>query len=178
MILYKDLNCYKDDTEVEIQGGGTKTVAELRVGDKIKSMRSLEDTRCTFAKVIEAINIEGSFSAHELVFGNGSSLTVTSPHYMLVYKGKTAKVVRAVDVQLGDYMRMRNGSLSSVVRVRVTELSHKVSINTESGLMYVNGVLATGMCDQGPEDVDSAEAFLSDYRETHRLYNVTIITKA
>ena len=160
--------CYKDDTKVEIHGGGTTTVAELKVGDNIKSLDSLEHTENIFSKVVDARIIEGSFTAHKLHFSNGSSLTVTSPHYMIVYKGKNAKVVPAIDVQIGDYMRMRDGNLSSVVRVSDIQLDRKVNVNTESGLMYVNGVLATGMCENGPKEIPSVDEFLEDYLASHR----------
>jgi hypothetical protein len=153
-----------------MQEGGTKTVAELKIGDNIKSLNSLEQTDSTFSKVIDATIIEGSFTAHTLLFSNGSSLTVTSPHYMIVYKDENAKVVPASDVQVGDYMRMRDGNLSSVVRVDDIQIDRKVSVNTESGLMYVNGVLATGMCEYGPKEDSSAEKFLLDYKEVHREY--------
>ena len=162
------LFCYKDDTTVEIQEGGTKTVAELKVGDNIKSLNWLEQTGSTFSKVIDATIIEGSFTAHTLLFSNGSSLTVTSPHYMIVYKGENVKVVPAVDVRIGDCMRMRDGNLSSVVRVDDIQIDRKVNVTTESGLMYANGVLATGMCENSPKEVSSAEKFLLDYKEIHK----------
>ena len=63
---------------------------------------------------------------------------------------------------------MRDGNLSSVVRVDNIQIDRKVSVNTESGLLYVNGVLATGMCEYGPKEVSSAEKLLLDYKEIHR----------
>jgi len=139
--------CYDEETEVEKEGGETVSVKDLLEGDKILSQR---DGKKFYDKVTNVTTIEGKVTAHKLEFSNGKSITVTSPHLMMIWKENEMQSIAAMNVQVHDVMQMENGQYSKVTRITNTVLDRKVNVNTQEGLMYANGIFTTGMCENIP----------------------------
>ena len=160
--------CFKDDTKVQKIDGFNANVGELKEGDKIKSL-DMEDmgNENVFSNVTNVTVLKGCFTAHEMHFKNGAVLTATSPHYMIIFNKGNAQMIQACDVKVGDIMCFGFRRFSKVVYIKEVQLDKKVNVEVENGLMYVNGVLATGVCELGPRAMFDAETFLAYYKATH-----------
>jgi len=146
-------------------------VADLKVGDEVLStpnLRKSVSSRC-YHKVTNATVIEGNFSAHEIKLANGKTLVATSPHYMIIFdKSGNSHVVTAADVKVGDTMQCTDSKFTMVERIDNISLKKKVNIEVESGILFVNEVLTSGVCEYGPPKkfIDAA-SFFTYYRATH-----------
>jgi len=146
-------------------------VADLKVGDEVLSTPNLKksvSSRC-YHKVTNATVIEGNFAAHEIKLANGKTLVATSPHYMIIFdKSGNSHVVTAADVKVGDTMQCADSKFTMVERVDNISLKKKVNIEVESGILFVNGVLTSGICEYGPpKKFTDAAAFFTEYRASH-----------
>ena len=160
--------CFKDDTQVQKIDGSIANVDQLTAGDIIKSL-DIEDigNETVFSKVTNVTILKGCFTAHEMHFRNGTVLTATSPHYMIIFNKGNTQIIQARDVKVGDRMCFGYEKFSVVVQIKDVQLDRKVNVEVENGLMYVNGVLATGVCELGPRVTFSANMFLAHYKATH-----------
>ena len=120
-----------------------------------------------FSNVTNVTVLKGCFTAHEMHFKNGAVLTATSPHYMIIFNKGNAQMIQACDVKVGDIMCFGFKRFSKVVCIKEVQLDKKVNVEVENGLMYVNGVLATGVCELGPRAMFDAETFLAYHKATH-----------
>jgi len=146
-------------------------VADLKVGDEVLStpnLRKSVSSRC-YHKVTNATVIEGNFSAHEIKLANGKTLVATSPHYMIIFdKSGNSHVVTAADVKVGDTMQCTDSKFTMVERIDNISLKKKVNIEVESGILFVNEVLTSGVCEYGPpKKFTDAAAFFTEYRASH-----------
>ena len=129
----------------------------------------MEDMRNenVFSTVTNVTVLKGCFVAHEMHFNNGAVLTVTSPHYMIIFNKGNAQMIQACDVKVGDIMCFGYEKFSKVACIKEVQLDKKVNVEVQNGLIYVNGVLATGVCELGPRAMFDAERFLAYYKATH-----------
>lgn len=74
-------------------------------------------------------------------------------------------MIQACDGKVGDIMCSEFKKFSKVTYIKEVQLDTKVNVEVENGLMYVNGVLATGVCEVGPRF--DAETSLACYKATH-----------
>ena len=148
---------------------GTKIhVKDLKKGEMIQSIK---DGKKFYDKVIEVSIFEGKFQAHKFVFSNGKTITVTSPHLMMIWKGSEMVMTAARDVKMHDLMCFENDKFAKVTEILDITLDRKVNVNTLGGMMYANGVLTTGMCEKPAMDLPApAKDVLENYIKTHQVY--------
>ena len=111
----------------------------------------------------------GNWSAYTFLFSKGHHLTATSPHLMIILKYGKSYLIRAEDVQVGDTMIV-NGTVTKVQNIRNRIIKRKVAIETEDGSVQVNGVLASGICEDNPEVTNRTvhlEALIKWYKSVH-----------
>jgi len=146
-------------------------VADLKVGDEVLSIPNIKESvssRC-YHKVTNATVIEGNFPAHDIKLANGRTLVATSPHYVIIFdKNGNSTVVTAADVKVGDIMQCADSTFAMVERIDNVSLKKKVNIEVESGMLFVNQVLTSGVCEYGPPKKSfDAASFFTEYRATH-----------
>lgn len=172
--------CFADDTEIQKADGSMVKIADLKEGDEVLSHDDLKTVReeMTTTKVTQIQEIDGSFAAHEMIFDNGKTVTATSPHYMIVFSTlNTPSMLIAGKVKVGDVMYCGKDGFSKVVKINDVTLKRKVNVEVESGTLYANGVMTTGVCEDGPESHRSAYAFLIEYRLNHKRVHHHVPTK-
>ena len=111
----------------------------------------------------------GNWTAHTFEFTNGYHLTATSPHLMIILKNGQSYLTRADSVEIGDEMIV-DGRVTEVAKINHQLMQRKVAIETEDGTIQVNGVLASGLCDNNPEVVNRVvkyDSFIDDYKSRH-----------
>ena len=126
-----------------------------------------EDYKFTWTRATDVTVAEGNWIAHILKFSNGRKLTVTSPHLMIVKRKGQLYFLRADNVQRGDEMIV-NKVKANILSITRTGIKKKVAVETEDGTIEVNGVLASGLCDNNPDTIDKITKFES-YREQYKL---------
>ena len=104
----------------------------------------------TWTRVIDVTLSTGNWNSHSFVLYSGHQLTVTSPHWMIIWRDGMSYFVRADQVQVGDEMKV-DESITQVTRIRNHLIQIKVGIETEDGTIKANGVLASGLCDNNSE---------------------------
>ena len=111
----------------------------------------------------------GNWIAHTFKFSKGHHLTATSPHLMIILKHGKSYLIRADDVQVGDTMIV-NGTVTNVQNIQTLIIKRKVAIETEDGSVQVNGVLASGICEDNPEAINRTvhlKALIKRYKSIH-----------
>lgn len=107
--------------------------------------------------------------AHTFTFLTGHQLTATSPHLMIIWKDNVPFFVRADQVQFGDQMRVGD-KISKVIKITDQMIKTKVAVETEDGTIEVNGVLASGLCDDNPDLTKMMMKFrpmITNYKNCH-----------
>jgi len=148
------LFCFKEDTLVVKKDGTNAKVGDLGVGDEILSKAELDGhlSADTFATVTNATKIVGNFPAHKITFSNSNHITVTSPHLMIVKSDKESmKLVAARDLKSFDEMAFNDGPYYQIEKIEDVVLPMKVNIETSTGLLFANGLLTSGMCENTPD---------------------------
>ena len=171
--LFKSLClCFDEDTQVIKDDGKSVAVKDITEGDRILATKDASNPHDKFYdEVINATLVHGSFVAHKLVFSNGKSITVTSPHLMMILKDGIMQMVAAKDVQVHDIMCFDSGLFSAVTETLETLLPRKMNIATKSGLFFANDLLTTGMCENIPETLPApAMDIQTQYMATEHHY--------
>ena len=112
---------------------------------------------------------DGNWTARTFEFSNGHHLTATSTHLMITLKDGQSYLTRADSVDIGDDMIV-DGRVTKVTNINDHLLQRKVAIETEDGTIQVNGVLASGLCDNNPNVVNRIvkyDSFIDDYKSRH-----------
>jgi len=169
------LFCFSETMEVLLRDKeGSKRlvrVSDLKVGDKVLSTPNIKESvssRC-YRKVTNSTVIHGNFPAHEIILANGKVIVVTSQHYMIIFDKKgNSHVVTAAEVKVGDTMQCADSKFTTVERINNVLLKKKVNVEVESGILFVNQVLTSGVCELGPPKkfIDAA-SFFAQYEATH-----------
>jgi len=169
------LLCFSEEMQVLLRDKSHSErvvrVADLQVGDEVLSIPNIKESvssRC-YHKVTNATVIEGNFPAHDIKLANGKTLVATSPHYVITFdKSGNSHVVTAADVKVGDMMQCADSMFAMVERIDNVSLKKKVNIEVESGMLFVNQVLTSGVCEYGPPKKSfDAASFFTEYRATH-----------
>lgn len=166
--------CFEENTKVTMRGENGRiesvTMDKLKVGDFILTS---EDDITTFTEVTNATkltamgNVE-AFSAKKLTFSDGSGLTVTDPHQMIVNTEDGNFVKSAKDLAIGDIMLKASGERIKIADLKSVDLKTKVNVETKKGTLYANGILTTGMCEHGHQEiVRKISDVLMEYNSTH-----------
>ena len=129
--------------------------------------KDLEEIQWTRATDITAY--DGNWKVHRFMFASGHQITVTSPHIMIIWKNGEPYLIRGDQVRVGDVMIV-DEKPTEVKSIKTQTIPVKVSIETEDGTIEVNGVLASGLCDENPDIIHSvvkAEERLESYKVSH-----------
>ena len=148
-LIKSALVCFEENTQVTKEDGSNISIVQIFEGDKIMSITNDfkfydEVTSCTV--------LEGKFAAKKFVFSNGKFITVTSTHLMLILNGNHLELTPANDIKLHDVMCFEDG-FSKITNIFEITLDKKVHVNTKSGLLYANGLLTTGICENLPKNL-------------------------
>jgi hypothetical protein len=163
-------------------------VKNLKEGDLVKTrylkMQRNEPRDITWTRVTDVTHSKGgNWESHSFLFENGNDITVTSPHIMIIWKNEEPYLIRGDQVRVGDVMIV-DEKATEVKRIKTKTITVKVSIETEDGTIEVNGVLASGLCDDNPDIIHSvvkAKERLENYKVSHfgEVYNTMCMdTKA
>ena len=152
--LYLNYRCFDPKTKVMKHNGQYVLVEDLIVGDRIMTLKKLENSTIlslkAFTTVTTAEIIKGSFNAHKFIFENGKTITVTSSHLMIILKDgiiNNLAQVMAMDARFNDVMLFEEGKISKVVKIEDVKLLNKVNIETDAGNLYANDIFVTSMCE-------------------------------
>ena len=148
-------------------------IKNLREGDLVGTLepsfhQSIEHNFMWTRATDVTISI-GNWTAHTFEFWNGQHLTATSPHLMVILRRGKYYFTRADAVQINDQMVV-HGVMAKVSNIRNHFLTRKVAVETEDGTVQVNGVLASGICDDNPvavERIVKYESIIQDYKYAH-----------
>ena len=125
--------------------------------------------RFMWTRATDVTIYSGNWTTHTFVFSNTIRLRATSPHLMIIMRNRISYFIRAENVRIGDEMIV-NGMMAPVIDIQIHMITRKVSIETEDGTVQVNGVLASGICDNNPEAVNRIidyRSFVEDYKTRH-----------
>jgi len=165
--------CFDENTRVRTSSGEVKRVADLKVDEKIlaQETQNLSSESMEISPSVATVKrvdvVEGEFTAHELVFDQGESLTVTSPHFMAVDIDGQMKVVRASQVKVGHKMYRRDNTMIKVVETKPITLNRKVNVETSTGTLFANNIFTTAICENGTQKMYDIKEFFDLERATH-----------
>ena len=118
-----------------------KSVSEIRKGDLVLTFDGKEKV---FSKVIENKLNEGIFEFYEIQLKNGSNISVTGNHTMIVFD-KDAKEIKfkfACELKVGDLLRTTDG-LHEIMKINNEMKYNSYQISTEKGTVLANDVLVS-----------------------------------
>ena len=148
-------------------------IKDLKEGDLVGTIdlsnTEKETYRFMWTRVTDVTLYSGNWTTHTFVFPNAIRLKATSPHLMVITRNRVSYFIRADNVRIGDEMIV-NGTMALVIDIQIHMITRKVSIETEDGTVQVNGVLASGICDNNPEVVNRIvdyRSFIKDYKTRH-----------
>ena len=127
------------------------------------------DSSLVWTRATDVTILSGMWKAHSISFATGHQLTVTSPHLMIIWKDEAPYFVRADQVQIGDEMKVES-KMTVVTQIEDHMIDTKVAVETEEGTIQVNGVLASGLCDDNPqlfEMMMKMKPMVKNYKSCH-----------
>ncbi|KAI8475604.1 MAG: hint module-domain-containing protein [Monoraphidium minutum] len=143
--------CFPGDATVALRGGATKAMRDLAVGDSILVLKA--DGSAAFEDVyfFDHQVDGGSHSFVKLNLADGSSLELTSGHFVPVGESLAAAVMkRAGAVAEGEPLLVMSGGGAEAVIVASIEAITKPGLFapvTASGTLVVGGVVASAYSD-------------------------------
>ena len=173
-------NCFSDSTIVWTKNGtNSDTTARkvmainVREGDLVMTLDAsssrYQNYKSMWTRATDVSIYLGNWTAHTFLFPNDYHLTVTSPHLMIVFKKEKSYFIRADQVRIGDTMLV-NKKLVEVASVTNHLIERKVAIETEDGTLQVNGIWASGFCEDNADvenRVSEYHAVVDDYKLRH-----------
>lgn len=139
------------------------------VGTIEPSLNQKEKYLFTWTRATDVTIYQGNWTAHTFEFSNGSQLTATSPHLMIILVHEIKYSIRADNVKVDDQMIV-NGKVTKVTAIISHKIQRKVAVETEDGTVQVNGVLATGICEINPQLINRIvkyELLINEYKSRH-----------
>ena len=139
------------------------------VGTLDRSLTEGKKYKFTWTRATDITISSGDWRAHTFVFANGHSVTVTSPHLMIVKRNGELYFLRADNVKIGDEMIVKE-SFAQIIVVKRNRIYKKVAVETEDGTIQANGVFASGLCDQNPDAANRIvkyETYIKKYISNH-----------
>ena len=162
-------NCFSDSTIVLTKNATSSDTtarkvmaSNVREGDLVRTLDAsssrYQSYKSMWTRATDVSVYLGNWTAHTFLFPNDYHLTVTSPHLMIVFKKEKSYFIRADQVRIGDLMLV-NKKLVEVANVTDHLIERKVAIETEDGTLQVNGIWASGFC----EDNADVKNILTEY---------------
>ena len=162
----------KNETESD-QSARQMMVKDIREGSLVGTididMHLNKGFAFSWTRATDVTILDGSWKAHSFTFPSGHNLTVTSPHLMIIWKDDAPYFVRADQVQIGDEMKV-GFKVTKVSQIENHVISTKVAVETEEGTLQVNGILASGLCDDNPElmkRIMKVQPMVKNYKSCH-----------
>lgn len=127
--------CFPADAVVQIEGGKTKRMDEVSIGDSVLVAPA------TYSQVFMFTHRDADLDAEfvHLRLKCGAAVQLTPGHY--IYAG--SRLIAARDVQIGDALMLDDGSTSNVVSTTRVEKQGIFNPQTLHGNIVVNGVVAS-----------------------------------
>lgn len=170
LLLEKDaaeegMSCFPEDATVRLEGGRTKTMKELQVGDKVAGM-DVVTGRIVYSRVLTFLDIKPNSNKAFITIRTktpAAEVAITESHliYQLNKQAQQETAVFARDIKVGDFVYVRKGTaLEKFTAGRVAAIywsrGHGAYAPlTETGNIIVNNVLC------------SCYALISDQRIAH-----------
>lgn len=160
----ESMSCFPETASVSLEGGRTKTMKELRIGDKVAGMDM--SGRIVYSKVVTFLDIKPNSSSTFITIQTknpAAEVAITESHliYQLNKHALLETAIFARDLKIGDFVYVRHGSaLEKFTAGRVTGVKWSQGKGayaplTETGNIVVNNVLC------------SCYAVISDQRVAH-----------
>ena len=92
---------------------------------------------------------------------------MTSSHLMVMFKAKGLQMMAAKDVRVHDVMGFEDFSLSKIVKIKDVTIPTKVNIATSNGILYANGILTSGLCENAESNRIYGHELLEDDTISH-----------
>lgn len=146
------MGCFPETAKVHLEGGWTKPMKDLQIGDKVASMDS--SGRLVYSKVLTFLDIKPSrfntFISIETK-NPAAKVAITETHliYQLNKHALQETAVYARDLKAGDLVYVQNGSAfekftaGRVVRVKKSQGKGAYAPLTETGSIVVDNVLCS-----------------------------------
>ena len=134
------------------------------------SVQTLEDGALTWTNVTNSLEIEGPFDFVEITIADGTSISVTPEHIVVIQDQNDMFLISAKNLQIGHVLVGLKDALE-VVGLKKTSQQSKVTISTEKGTALANGVLVSTICgDNIGNDRVSFEAGMNQWRKSHEVF--------
>ncbi|XP_022784474.1 sonic hedgehog protein-like isoform X1 [Stylophora pistillata] len=145
-------NCFPEIASVRLEGGRTKTMKELKIGDKVAAMDT--SGRIVYSRVVTFLDIKPNTSSEYLSIQTRNpeaEVTITESHliYQLNKHSPLESVRFARDLRVGDFVYVRNGAgLEKFTAGRVSGVKRSTAKGayaplTETGNILVDNVLCS-----------------------------------
>ena len=136
--------CFSADTKMIILENNKqykRPVSEIKNGDLVLTFDGKEKV---FSKVIENKLNEGIFEFYEIQLKNGSNISVTGNHTMIVFDKDTKEIKFkfACELKVGDLLRTTDG-LHEIMKINNEMMYNSYQISTEKGTVLANDVLVS-----------------------------------
>ena len=139
------MGCFPSRTKIELKDGRQITMAELQVGQEVKTMDP--NGAVKFSEVIAFLHKVPSASYRFLRFAleGGLAVTLTPEHliYVTPHKSMSRQVVFARDVKVGDKFVASGGVLTSVLKITTVADVGLYAPLTADGDLFADAVLAS-----------------------------------
>jgi len=160
----EDMSCFPEDATVHLEGGRTKTMKELQIGDKVAGMDATG--RIVYSRVMTFLDIKPNSSNTFITIRTktpAAEVAITESHliYQLNKQAQLETTVFARDLKVGDFVYVRHGTAlekftaGRVVGIKWSRSKGAYAPLTETGNIVVNNVLC------------SCYAMISDQRVAH-----------
>lgn len=161
---HESMGCFPEASFVRLEGGRTKTMKELRIGDKVAAMDA--SGRLVYSKVVTFLDIKPNSSSTFITIQTknpAAEVAITESHliYQINKHALQETALFARDLKVGDFVYVRSGTgLEKFTAGRVTSVkwSHgkgSYAPLTETGNIVVDNILC------------SCYAVISDQRVAH-----------
>lgn len=145
-------NCFPETASVHLEGGRTKTMKELRIGDKVAAMDT--SGRIVYSRVVTFLDIKPNTSGEYISIQTrnpAAEVTITESHliYQLNKHSPLESVRFARDLRVGDFVYIRNGAgMEKFTAGRVNGVKRSTAKGayaplTETGNIVVDNVLCS-----------------------------------
>lgn len=159
------MSCFPEDATVRLEGGRTKKMKELRVGDKVAGLDGVTG-RVVYSRVMTFLDIKPNSSNTFITIRTktpAAEVAITESHliYQLNKQAQRETAVFARDLKVGDFVYVRHGTAlekftaGRVVGIKSSRGKGAYAPLTETGNIVVNDVLC------------SCYAMISDQRVAH-----------
>jgi len=173
----EDKKCFPKDATVILDNGETKTMEQLRIGDKVLTQSTSGDL--TYSKIIMFLDWKPDAVSSDYVEIKAENpkrrIELTKKH--LIFKsedGQNFEAVFAENVKAGDIIKALSSDGSSIVTTRVSKVKLKQKHGafaplTEEGTLLVNGIMAS--CYALTENHNMAHLGFLPWRIVNRNFN-------